>query len=60
MAAIGSAVRLLSLAMMYKISNPKILNLVSSEEAVTLKMRRMIDIEAEHTSEKKENVVESR
>jgi len=40
MASIGCAVRLLSLAMMYKISNPKILNLVNPEEAVTLKMKK--------------------
>lgn len=45
MAAISIAVRLLALLMMYKISNPKILNLVSAEEAQTLKMRKLTEFD---------------
>lgn len=48
MAAIGCGIRALALLMMYKISNPKILNLVSLEEAATLKMRKINDIEGEN------------
>ncbi len=39
MAAIGTAIRLLALVMLYKISNPKILNLINAEESKTLAMR---------------------
>ena len=42
MAAIGTAIRMLALLMLYKISNPKILNLVNAEESKTLKMRAIV------------------
>jgi hypothetical protein len=41
MAAIGFAIRLLALLVMYLISNPKLMDLKSPEEAETLKMRRL-------------------
>lgn len=40
MAAIGFAIRLLALLVMYLISNPKLMDLKSPEEAETLQMRR--------------------
>jgi hypothetical protein len=43
MAAIGGGIRLLALGMMYKISNPKIMNLVAPEEAQTLKIMHNAD-----------------